>query len=400
MASKLCLLGSEYHQQFVLADSIRVSQIIGIEQLQEQMSDWLLNDEAVCLITNLPEDLVVTLLESELVTSPEKIESISISSPELEIWLNLAGIDARFGDPCFGNSNHNADNLYSVFTRYLDCSIEVNACLQSAEDNSHQHELSCDVSEPVVRLYPTGERQDTLVFCQRFYGLHYASILSKGTLPQGEPIQDPRLLRYLRESLSEQISKVTVPGFCKVTCQKDVDLLDIPKGYSKWLSINQLKALLSHYDESYFELTDVWVFKEHKSIENEFITEQSNWLSVTFGVALSIETTQKPANTWTRLFIACEEKAFWLNLIHDVLSRFEVTVSGYGGGALSFYCWNGELERVCNFIRQRAAVLKHWDKQVEANIQEIINGLDVIIGFESESIHLTNDTLNQPISVR
>ncbi|UTZ34776.1 hypothetical protein HB762_26305 (plasmid) [Vibrio campbellii] len=399
MASKLCLLGSEYHQQFVLADSMRVSQIIGIEQLQEQMSDWLLNDEAVCLITNLPEALVVSVLETELVTSPAKIESINISSPELEIWLKLAGIDARFGEPCFGNSNHNADNLYSVFTRYIGCAIELNACLQSAEDNSHQHELSCDVSESVVRLYPTGERQDTLVFCQRFYGLHYASILSKGTLPQGEPIQDPRLLRYLRESLSKQISKVTVPGFCKVTCHKDVDLLDIPKGYSKWLSINQLKALLRHYDESYFELTDVWVFKEHKSIENEFITEQSNWLSVTFGVALSIEATQKPVNTWTRLFIACEEKAFWLNLIHDVLSRFEVTVSGYGSGALSFYCWNGELERVCNFIRQRAAVLKHWDKQVEANIQEIIHGLEVI-GFESESTDLTNDTLNQPISVR
>ncbi|ARP06743.1 hypothetical protein [Vibrio alginolyticus] len=109
---------------------MRVSQIIGIEQLQEQMSDWLLNDEAVCLITNLPKALVVSVLESELVTSPAKIESISISSPELEIWLKLAGIDARFGDPCFGNSNHNADNLYSVFTRYLDCAIR-GKCMSS-----------------------------------------------------------------------------------------------------------------------------------------------------------------------------------------------------------------------------------------------------------------------------
>lgn len=371
---RLCILGNREAHQYIISDGLTTNFVNGRELFLEHLSFLIDQHQMLNVITNLSEDYIGSLLEIENISIPTIVNSIKLSSPEFSIWLQIAGVEQDFEEIIAEVNSTDNHPLFEVFSRYQ-------ACKQKAENllscsNNLESEILDLASDRFTRLYPLGERQDTLVFCQRFFGLHFPSILSGTLLPVGSPTKEPKLLRFLRTKLASKLDKLKAPGFVKVVVKKTIPLIDVPKGHSCWMSFNQLRAFIRAFDESHFDLIEVQVFNEHVALDDGFTTEMANWLSVSFGAAMNEVFTDDSRRDWLRTFILCEEKAFWVNLITDINARFDITVSGYGAGAFSFYCWHGELDKICDFIRRRAAVLKHWDKEVEANILEFIEGLN------------------------
>lgn len=381
---KICLLGSTNHQQYLIANESLSNVITGDDGLQEQIACLVSQNEFSIIITTIAPEYIESILEAEGITSGFEIAPIDMTQPELNTWLLFAGITVDWEDPKSAYQNNQTEKLYRLFLRYYESSKKITKLWSSNEaDLIDKHEAASANSNLSMRLYPTGERQDTLVYCQRFFGLHFSSLLSVSTLPTGQPIQDPRLLRHLREDLGVHIQKISIPSLYKVTINKEIKLIDTGVGYSTWVSINQLKALIEIYDANFFELQDAWIFNEYSIEKDSFITDKASWLSVTYGFAISNSIHHHMHKHWRCLYLGCEEKAFWLRLINDMNNKFDITISGYGNGALSFYCWNGELEQVSHYIRKRSAVLKHWDREIEANINEFIEGIyDEHLDFE------------------
>lgn len=351
---------------------------IGVKSLYNHLDYWSESYGSFDIITNAYNFHIPS--GSHLSGVVSDIFCIELSKPEFDFWTSMIGIDFggvnQFVAGKFKENNVEWKKFYLAFSRFYTCLLKAKSELLSnvGESREIMHNAMPTLSEEAIRLYPKGEMQDTLVFCQRFPGLHFTSLLSSLYLPTGEPTQDPRLLRRLRENLAVNIEEITIPTLCEVVLLRDCPLLDVTKGYRTWLCISQLKALVRIYGGRAVELSDCWVFKDYIKLESSYFSDCENWLSVTYGFAVMQEIRNQSRNSWFSSYLLCEEKAFWLRLIDDVQNVFDVTISGYGAGALSFYCWNGELSQVCEFIRRRAAVLKHWDKEIELNILEIASG--------------------------
>lgn len=359
---------------------------IGNKALFNHLEDWLEIVGTYSPVTNA--SIFNTPAPEHLASVFSNVFHISISIPELDFWTNMAGINV--GDPNeivsrrFSGEEIEWHTIFNTFVRFQHC-YEQAITLFDDTFNMVEEKLHSAInvlSKPAVRLYPKGDVQDTLVFCQRFPGLHYSSLLSESHLPNNEPQQDPRLLRRLRENLKSNIEEISIPTLCEVTVLKESHLLDVPKGHKTWMSISQLKAFMDILGDKSFELVDCWVFAEYEKITAPFFLNGSNWLSVTYGCAISQSVQTLAKKTWFAAYLMAEEKAFWVRLIRELERKFDVTVTGYGGGALSFYCWNGELSKVCEYLRRRAAVLKHWDREIELNILEMSNAESGVLDME------------------
>ncbi len=222
------------------------------------------------------------------------------------------------------------------------------------------------------RIYPQGVVMDKHVYCCRWGATHWNQTLSNGFLTT-PPQREPALLKACRKD-PMRATQIEQPAFLLVNFTKLVAPKDYPNKQSIWVSNAELNALLILDTKARFTVEDILVADSPTNIQSEWINDQSLQLSLTHGLACK-SLVSAFEGTWTMAWWRAMERANWLTLIEHAQKKHELVISGYGGGYLSFYCWSGEVAKLCELMKVRAAVLKQSDQDFDAEFKQEFTAL-------------------------
>lgn len=239
------------------------------------------------------------------------------------------------------------------------------------------------LSREQCRLFPQGAVMDKHVYCSRWSATHWSDYLQVGIIQQ-EPRRDPALLKTCRHD-PLRATKIESPAFLLVyftSCKVEVDW---PLKQSVWISNAELNAIMDSDPKAKFDIEDIFIISITPLPSQSFFDDPTYQLSITHGmvcrhIVTSIE------GTWTMAWWRSLERAKWLSLILTTQRQFQLAVSAYGNGYLSFYCWSGEMARICQFLKVRAAVLKQSDRDYDAEFKQELTWL-----VDNNAVEETNE---------
>ncbi|WP_026959777.1 hypothetical protein [Aliagarivorans taiwanensis] len=367
-------------------------------------------------------DALDTLNHNERVWAPEyirnemanvysgAIETVHLDSADLEMYGDLVGLSpfesatsvlteqsqkgaAEQSDP--GKLAQLSERLERALNR-LDVAITehqtefkeiLNAPLPPT-DPRYGHMLRW-LSRSTVRLYACSEKFDHLAFAIRWPGVHYHELLTSGNWYLQAPARDAQWLRTLRTD-PKRVALNSRAGFYLVRFKRiNLELLDYTNRDAVWLSSVELQALLEHYPKTSFTVEDCLMFTtDTGSITADAGRNQTpELLCISHGYALKSLVNQLCQQTsWASAWLRSFERAQWLHCMAELQSRYPLLVAGYGNGHVSFYCWQGDLARICADLRQRAAVLNVSDEPVLAELRQCLLS-DAVFDVKDEEIN-------------
>lgn len=209
------------------------------------------------------------------------------------------------------------------------------------------------------------------MYTARWSAVHWSEIIKTGIVV-GSPKRDPATLRSIRKNKSN-IQLVHDFGFVLVRFKKLNAPVDFSLKQSVWMSNVELLSLLSFDAKCTFEIEDYLSV----NISGELLTDVYNELDDSSQISLSLGVATESfiknfKGTWTNAWWMSLERAKWLSLIADLKERYELAVTGYGSGALSFYCWHRDMPQICHELKMKAAVLRQQDTELEAAVIELL----------------------------
>jgi hypothetical protein len=241
------------------------------------------------------------------------------------------------------------------------------------------------LSRSDVRIYPTGDLMDRQVFCTRWSGSHWSEFLEIGYI-ESAPKRDPKTLKGLRTDAT-RFRFIHSPAFLLVKFEKLNAPVDYPVGLPVWITNIELSALVQCDPKAKFSIEDCLQCEttDFPSEMTQLTADLTLQLSPSTGLATRIVLGGFDC-TWTSALWHAIERARWLMLAKHIQTHFPFTLSGYGDGAMSFYCWTGDMAQICEILKVRAAVLKQSDKEFDAQLRNDISNI-VYTRYENEHEH-------------
>lgn len=225
------------------------------------------------------------------------------------------------------------------------------------------------LSRPHCRLFPNNVVMDTHVYCQRWSPTHWSQTL-KQPLIHTEPIRNSSLLKACRTD-PKRLQMVDQIAFALVNITSTNQPIDWPLKQSVWVTNIELNAMVNLDKKLKFTVEDILTVSDSdtSTLDSDWLDDETLQLSLTHGVACRNHA-YKFSNTWTMAWWRGAERAHWIALLGEVQNNHQLTVSGYGDGYVSFYCWSGEVSKLCSVFRMKAAVLKLEDKDFDAELKQ------------------------------
>jgi len=249
--------------------------------------------------------------------------------------------------------------------------LERGGFIANESDNSFLHSIKW-LSRSNVRIYPTESLMDKHAYCTRWSGSHWGEMLCLGTILD-KPTRDPKALKGLRADPS-RIKFIDGCAFLLVNINKTKVPVDFPLNTPVWMTNIELQAMLEVDSNTRFEVEDILraTITPHSHEILSILNDNSLMLSVTFGMA--IRACLRLFNgSWSSAFWYSVERARWLSLFNEVNEVYPLQLSGFGSGAMSFYCWSGDLFKICEMLKIRASVLKQSDYDLDELLLEEIS---------------------------
>ncbi|MFM2668682.1 hypothetical protein AAFX24_28465 [Vibrio mediterranei] len=228
------------------------------------------------------------------------------------------------------------------------------------------------LSRQYARLIPKGVVLDKHVYCTRWLPTHWLNTLQNGVI-SAEPQRNPALLKGLRHQ-PDRVFQMEDKGFLLVEFSKLTAPVDFNTKQQVWISTVELQALSIIDSTMKFTVHDLLTFDtvqaDHDEDAARLMADDTLLLSVTHGLVLR-NLASKFGNTWTASWWRSVERANWLSLYNELRHKYEVVLSGYGAGCLSFYCWHGEMAKICLDLQLRAGVLKQKDEDFDLELHDL-----------------------------
>lgn len=222
------------------------------------------------------------------------------------------------------------------------------------------------LSRRSCRIYPEGAVMNKHVYTSRWGPTHWGDMLKSGFAHT--PKRDAGMLKACRTE-SHRVLLIEQAAFVLVNFSKTSADLDYPIKQSVWVSNAELNAICKLDSKTKFEVQDLLVFPLESPEPSELLDDELFELSLTHGIAARNIVSQF-SGTWTMAWWRSVERANWISLIAEMKLKFQVVISGYGDGYLSFFCWEGEMARLTEMLRVRAAVLKQSDHEFDAEFHQ------------------------------
>lgn len=334
------------------------------------------------------------LLSFKLELKQHKLRSLNLTPLEYRYVFTLLGVWVPDNDDASevldAQPKHLSQRelapLHAWLDRYHNHAISLYSCIDEALESASKPQGNFGrvmqwLARPTCRLYPQGVILDKHVYCARWSGTHWPDLLSLGVVIE-QPKRNPAILKTLRK-IPERISQIDKPAFLLVKFIKSKIKSDHPRNQSIWVSNIELIAMLNIDKKCTFEIAD---YLEFSAIEIEHLND-SLWsddtasLSVSHGLAAR-NCALEFQETWTMSWWRSVERSRWMSLIDEVSKEHQIVVTGYGDGFLSFYCWHGEMAKLCMKLRLKAAVIKQSDQDFDFEVrQELVDSITAETGL-------------------
>lgn len=225
------------------------------------------------------------------------------------------------------------------------------------------------LSRPHCRLFPNNVVMDTQVYCQRWAPTHWSQTL-KQPLIHSEPTRNASLLKACRTD-PKRLQMVDQIAFALVNITSTNQPIDWPLKQSVWVTNIELNAMANLDKKLKFTVEDILTVNDSdtSTFESDWLDDETLQLSLTHGIACRNHA-YKFSHSWTMAWWRGAERAHWIALLGEVKKSHQLSVSGYGDGYVSFYCWSGEVSKLCSVFRMKAAVLKLEDKEFDTELKQ------------------------------